>query len=155
MGYILIILKWVFRFLKSIFPIIVKGGFTLTGIWTTIKTLFAMSGTLMLIGLEPTLEVILEMITGIKGPVTWFIQLMLNNALNYLTTHLINVNPQAAIDSLYASQPHLMQYCCYIGLTAALQLIFDGIINGMATILNIEMTVLAFKIKTSMFLRMR
>ena len=140
--------------MKGAWLIIVRNGFALTGIWESLQTLFAMSGTLMFIGLEPSLEVLIQALTGWKGPVSWFIQNMLTKGLNYVTAHLTGVNVQASIDQLYASQPHLMQYCCYIGLTAALQILFDGIINGMATILSIEITVLSFKIMTSLFLRM-
>lgn len=145
-------LKWTLIFLKSLWPLLLGIKWSIGGIWNFIKTLAMYPGAVMLLQMEPVLEQLIYTLTGIKGPVSWFIQKIIDAGLNYVISHVTGFNPQVFIDQIPSN---VANFACYIGVTASLQILFSGILTGMATILQLELTVLAFKIKTALYLRMR
>jgi len=98
----------------------------------------------------PMLDFLIELLTGHRGIISSVVQGWITKGCNLLLGLTFHVNLQDLIDKI---PQNVSQYCCYLGLNAALQSVFDGVITAMTIIISYEMTLILFRIKTYMATR--
>jgi len=135
---------WTFGYLRGIIPFFSRIAIYTGAIWKFIKMVAGHPSAWFFVALYPVLEFLVEMFTGQRGIVSSTIGWAINGVLNIVTGYFFETNIQAAIDGI---PDNVRQVACYMGLTSAMQLLFDGFFAAMIVLINMEIAVMIFWLK--------
>jgi hypothetical protein len=145
MAKLIAVVMAILSLLSKAGPFVALVGRVVGSLWGLLVKFAVSPGGIVFLALEPSLEFIVEALTGVKGPVSSVIQFWVTKGFNLLLSGTFHVDVQGAINGLPAN---VMQFCRYIKLLAAMQLAMHGILNGMVVIVTYEVGLILFRIKT-------
>ncbi len=111
----------VLTFLKTVGPMFKY-------IWSFIVMLASKPATWFLVSLAPILSILLEFLTGKPSFITQILTTSITSIINGMLGIFLDVD----LKTLYNKIPaNVREVSCYLGITEALQILYDGIISGM------------------------
>jgi hypothetical protein len=144
----IVFLRWFFSAFKALIPFWRRPVVILTGIWSILKSASMRPAAWLLVSLYPVLEFLIEAITGHRGFMSSIVQWFLTQMLNGILAVGFHTNVQAVYNTIPSN---VQQFSCYLGLTAALQILFDGVLSAMVALFSMQLTLFVFKLKIWMF----
>jgi hypothetical protein len=144
MTRVIAFLLLIWEFTKFARPVLTRFGGLLGKISGGVKYLFRSPIAYWLLVLEAPLEFLLKVFFNVDGPVSSLINYWVHTILNVVLHYTIHQDLQSMVNLLPAN---LLNYCCYIGLSAGLQLTYSGIIAGMGVIIGLQVTMIGLRIK--------
>jgi hypothetical protein len=135
---------WIFSFLVRLVPFWSRIAIYISGIWQFCKSILSKPAAWLFVSLYPVLEFLIELFTGHQGIVSTIMNSIITALFNIFLNYSFHINLQTVINQVPIN---IRNFCCYLGLNAALQSAWDGILSGMVIFINFEIIVLVFMIK--------
>jgi len=143
----------IFRFFVSIVPFFGRSLKYLGWIWRFLKSLSLNPAVWTMLALAPTISLIYELFTGNQG----FLSPVINTFLAQILSTMLNVVFEYDMQQqLSLLDSRVLNVSCYLGVTEALQIIVNGLVNAMIIliVMRINLFIAILKIKMATIRRM-
>lgn len=135
----------VLTFLKTVGPMFKY-------IWSFIVMLASKPATWFLVSLAPILSILLEFFTGKPSLLTQILTTFITSTIN----GMLGIFSDVDLQTLYNEIPaNVREVSCYLGITEALQILYDGIISGMIIFLVLKINLYIKKLNVKLLTKGR
>jgi len=143
------IMAAIFGGMRLLGPVLTRVGLFLGVTFGIVNKVLASKMLFNLWLIEPLVEGIFEMMTGIRGPVSQLVQWMVTQGFNLALGFTFHVSVQQLISNI---TPSVQSYARYLGLTSAISSLLNGIEGALTILLEYQISLIVFRIKAKIWL---